>query len=90
MSPQLSLDFKTQGVRIHFGFLLHDPDFQSIAQDSRLALAQKTEWEQKAEDVYFGTGQRILATDAGEYSLLQVRSIELDTGDEPGDAANES
>ncbi|MGW8369658.1 MAG: hypothetical protein ACWGPN_13410 [Gammaproteobacteria bacterium] len=31
-----------------------------------------------------------IETDAGEYSLLQVRSIELDTGDEPGDAANES
>jgi type VI secretion system protein ImpE len=72
------------------GFIPSRYPGSSAAEDSRLALAQKTEWEQKAEDVYFGTGQRILATDAGEYSLLEVRSIQLQSGDEPGDAANES
>ena len=72
------------------GFIPSRYPGSSAAADSRLALAQKTEWEQKAEDVYFGTGQRILATDGGEYSLLEVRSIQLHSGDEPGDAANES
>ena len=59
-------------------------------EDSRLALGQKTEWEQKAEDVYFGTGQRVLATDAGDYAFLEIRQVELDTGAEPAESVTPS
>ena len=47
--------------------------------DSAVRLARKTEWIGCDAEVYLGLGQRMLATDAGEYSLLDVRSIELDT-----------
>lgn len=41
-------------------------------------LARLTDWEQDAGDTFVGIGQRMLATDAGEYSLLDVRDIEFD------------
>jgi len=41
-----------------------------------LKLARKTDWLNKA-GVNIGLGQRILATDAGEYPLLEIRTLEL-------------
>lgn len=54
------------------------PGSESSA-DSAVRLARKTEWSACAAEVYLGLGQRLFATDAGEYPLLDVRSIELDT-----------
>lgn len=45
--------------------------------DGGIALARKTEWEAFATDAYFGLGQRLFATDAGETPMLEVRSITL-------------
>jgi type VI secretion system protein ImpE len=45
--------------------------------DGLVALARKTLWEEPAEKVYVGLGQRVLATDAAEYPLLNVRSIRI-------------
>lgn len=45
--------------------------------DARIRLGRVTEWEEVAADLYVGRGQRMLATDAGEYSLLDVRQIEV-------------
>ena len=45
--------------------------------DGSLKLVRKTEWEMRGE-INVGLGQRLLATDAGEYPLLEVRTIELD------------
>lgn len=42
-----------------------------------IALARKTTWEPMGDDAYRGIGQRIFATDAGEWPLMEVRSIEL-------------
>ena len=42
-----------------------------------LKLARKTEWEM-AGDFNIGFGQRLLATDTGEYPLLEIRTLELD------------
>ncbi|MEO1082184.1 MAG: type VI secretion system accessory protein TagJ [Pseudomonadota bacterium] len=47
------------------------------SSDSALRLARKTEWQQVADDVYFGQGQRLLATDRSEHALLDVRQIEF-------------
>jgi type VI secretion system protein ImpE len=44
--------------------------------DSKLRLAAQTEWIEK-DGVHLGLGQRILATDADEYPLLEIRKIEL-------------
>jgi type VI secretion system protein ImpE len=46
------------------------------SEDGNLKLARKTDWLNKM-GVNIGLGQRILATDAGEYPLLEVRSLEL-------------
>lgn len=41
-------------------------------------LARRTDWEEKAGETFIGTGQRMLATDAGDHALLDVRDIEFD------------
>jgi type VI secretion system protein ImpE len=45
------------------------------SQDSQIRLARRTEWNQPAEGVFEGIGQRLLATDEGEYDILNVRQI---------------
>jgi type VI secretion system protein ImpE len=47
------------------------------SEDGTVLMARKTEWIEKPGEVYLGLGQRMFATDKGEYSLLQVRQIEL-------------
>jgi type VI secretion system protein ImpE len=42
-----------------------------------IRLARRTTWEEVAPEVFHGLGQRILATDAGQHSLLDVRSISV-------------
>ena len=44
--------------------------------DGGLRLARRTDWEERAGETYIGLGQRMLATDAAETPLLEVRSIE--------------
>ena len=48
------------------------------SDDGLIKLARKTEWVQQTEDAYFGMGQRLIATDQGDYGLLDVREIVLD------------
>jgi type VI secretion system protein ImpE len=43
--------------------------------DGLVALARKTLWHEAGPDTYHGVGQRILATDAGETPVMEVRSI---------------
>lgn len=45
--------------------------------DEGLILAKRTEWSPLGEDGFAGLGQRMLATDAGEYGLLDVRQIQI-------------
>jgi len=47
--------------------------------DPAFLLCRSTEWIEQAEDTYYGMGQRLLCTDVGEYSLLDVRTIELES-----------
>jgi type VI secretion system protein ImpE len=54
-----------------------------LQADDLLQLARKTDWNLVAEtagnnELYLGVGQRMLATDADEYALLDVRKITLD------------
>lgn len=57
------------------------------SSDGLIRLARKTEWVESAGGVFTGLGQRVLATDAGEFALLDVRCIKLD--ETPGEAAGE-
>ncbi len=45
--------------------------------DDLLALSKKTVWEQRGESTYLGLGQRMVITDQGDFSLMDVRTIEL-------------
>ena len=50
--------------------------------DNRIKLARKTEWLDQNGGMHLGVGQRMLATDAGEYPLMDVRVIRLSAPDE--------
>lgn len=54
------------------------PGSQS-STDGAIQLARKTEWQDQGADRFFGLGQRVLSTDAGDLDLLSVRLIELQT-----------
>jgi type VI secretion system protein ImpE len=45
--------------------------------DPRIVMARSTEWTEPAEETLFGHGQRLLATDQGEFPLLDVRVVKL-------------
>jgi type VI secretion system protein ImpE len=49
----------------------------SEAAEPALALARRTEWATRGDGASTGTGQRVLATDASEYPLLEVRHVVL-------------
>lgn len=54
--------------------------------DPLIQSSRKTEWLECESDTFLGLGQRMLATDVAEYSLLDVRSITL-SGDFQGVAS---
>lgn len=49
------------------------------AGDSRLVMARSTEWTERPGAAFLGVGQRLLATDQGEYPLMDARIIKLDS-----------
>jgi type VI secretion system protein ImpE len=59
--------------------------------DPLLALARRTEWQEAAPGFHVGRGQRVLATDAGERALMDVRRIAFgeraQAAGEPGEDA---
>ncbi len=48
------------------------------SQDAELRLSRRTEWREPAAGMFEGLGQRLLSTDEGDYSLLNIRQIRLD------------
>jgi len=48
------------------------------AEDAQVRLARKTDWLAEGSDLFIGQGQRLLATDVGEFSLMDIRDITLD------------
>jgi len=49
-----------------------------LSGDSALRLGRQTSWKELDGGHFVGLGQRMLATDRGEYPLLDIRSIILD------------
>ena len=45
--------------------------------DPLIRLARRTTWQETATGVFCGLGQRVFSTEAGEHSLLDIRSIQL-------------
>jgi type VI secretion system protein ImpE len=56
------------------------------APDPALRLSRRTEWQEQAPDAYFGLGQRVWITDAGETALLDVRTLTIEAQDAPSAA----
>lgn len=55
------------------------------AADPLLRLARRTEWTEVAPDLFLGSGQRMLATDTGEFPLMELETVSFETA-EAGDA----
>lgn len=53
------------------------------AEDSAIRLARKTEWLEPAPGIFRGAGQRLLATNVDDYSLMDTRKILLNTSENP-------
>ncbi len=49
------------------------------SDDPAIRLSGKTEWIQATENCYHGLGQKTLTTDTGDFALLDVRKIELES-----------
>ena len=45
--------------------------------DSSIRLARRTDWQDVGEEFFLGQGQRLFATDRGEYPLLETLMIKL-------------
>ncbi len=50
------------------------------AEDDAIRLSRKTQWRELGPDTFAGLGQRVLATSADEFGLLEVREVVLDSG----------
>ena len=53
------------------------PDTDLAAGDM-LALSRRTDWRETGPGVFVGLGQRLIATDSGEFALMDIRSVVLD------------
>jgi len=47
------------------------------SEDNLIRMGRKTDWTETGHEFYLGTGQRMLASDQGEFSLLETRQIIL-------------
>ena len=61
----------------------------AAAEDGLIVLARKTVWEEIGPDAHRGLGQRILATDADEVPLMEVRQVTLASPEETPDDAGD-
>jgi type VI secretion system protein ImpE len=52
------------------------------AEDPALRLARRTEWIDRGDDLFLGLGQRMFATDTGEYPMLDIQHIAFDVEDQ--------
>ena len=60
------------------------------SSDPQVRMARRTDWVDRGDDLFEGIGLRMLATDQGEYPLLDTRQIRLDSPDEAPAAAGGS
>ena len=51
------------------------------SDDPQILLARRTEWVEDAAGEYVGLGQRMFATDNGEYPIMDARLIRLEAGE---------
>lgn len=49
------------------------------SDDDDIRMNRRTEWIEGGSEIYFGLGQRLIATDAGEYPIMDIRNISLES-----------
>jgi type VI secretion system protein ImpE len=59
------------------GFVLARYPGSELHPDPAVKLARRTLWDEGADGHAVGVGQRMLATDQGEYALADVRDVVL-------------
>jgi type VI secretion system protein ImpE len=59
------------------------PGSQASAEP-QIRLARRTEWLDRGAELFIGLGQRMLATDLGEFPIMDVREIRLDSDETAG------
>lgn len=60
------------------------------SDDNQIRSAHKTEWQEMDTDLYAGLGQRMLVTDVGEYSIMDLRQIDFETEDQTTEPPKDS
>lgn len=66
----------TNGGAVSAHIPVRYPDTEETG-DAALMLSRKTEWRDPGADASHGLGQRMFATDAGDFPLLECRLIDL-------------
>ena len=54
--------------------------------DPQIQLGRKTEWSERAENYFSGLGHRTFVTDAAEFGLAEVQSIQFAPSEAPAAA----
>jgi len=54
------------------------------SEDGAIVLARKTEWQEVTPDTHVGLGQRIIATDALDVPLMELRTLVVRAGEGAG------
>lgn len=52
-----------------------------LETDDSFRMGRKTDWRDAGNGFFLGIGQRMLATDQGEYPLMEIRRVVLDNSD---------
>lgn len=55
--------------------------------DFSIRMSRKTDWQEREGGLWCGLGQRVFATDANEYALLDIRMIEMNVSAAPAAAS---
>lgn len=71
----LPAQFTWQNEGQTVGFIPTRYPGSEVSDDGHIQLAKKTEWEQLQEGMHVGFGQRMFATQANDYALLDIRNI---------------
>jgi type VI secretion system protein ImpE len=59
------------------GFIFARYPGTAAVADNELRLSRKTAWTEKSDGFAVGLGQRLLTTEADDYAILDIRSIDL-------------
>jgi type VI secretion system protein ImpE len=52
--------------------------YPGAVNDAAMQMSRKTEWQDMQHGQFIGLGQRVLATDAAEFGLLELQRLTLD------------